>query len=107
MPASWNTKWGARRVRHDPPTLVEALAAAQGFTDDLDGQAEVAAGLMGVPVAEAKLALSRLASDRRATATIVAAPREKSGVRTVIVERKVSRRLQPSTIRTGAGAPKR
>ncbi len=61
MSASWNTKWGARRVRNDPPTLAEALVAAQGFTDDRDGQAEIAAGLMGVSVAEAR---GRLAQGR-------------------------------------------
>lgn len=107
MSASWNTKWGARRVRNDPPTLSEALVAAQGFTDDRDGQAEFAAGLMGVPVAEAKAELRRLASDRRSIATVVTPARDKGGLRTVIIERKTSRRLTPSMSRPGGGAPLR
>lgn len=107
MPAIWNTKWGVRRVRHDPPTLAEALVAAQGFTDDQDGQIEIAAGFMGVPVAEAKSELRRMASNRRTSATIVATTRDKNAARTVIIERKVSRRMQPATSRPGSIAPKR
>src|SRR5215467_4656952 len=30
----WKTKFGPRRVRHDPPTLEEAIIAATGLTDD-------------------------------------------------------------------------
>lgn len=37
MTAAWNTKYGPRRVRHDPPDLSEAIAAAQGLTDDIEG----------------------------------------------------------------------
>lgn len=95
MPAVWNTKWGARRVRHDPPTLAEALAAAQGLTDDRDAQVAIAADLMGVPLGDAMAEMRRLAPDRRATATVIAPSRDKSGMRTVVIERKVSRRLQP------------
>ncbi len=108
MAASWNTKWGARRVRHDPPTLAEALAAAQGFTDDRDGQAEIAAELMGVPIADAKAELRRLAPDRRVLAAVIAPTRDKGGgVRTVIIERKPSRRVVPPANRSGAGADPR
>ena len=103
MSASWNTKWGVRRVRNDPPTLAEALVAAQGFTDDRDGQAEIAAGLMGVPVAEAKAALRKAVPDRPATANVVTSARDKGAVRTVIVERKANRRLQiPASRPSGA-----
>ncbi len=28
MSGDWNTKYGTRRVRHDPPTLEEAIFAA-------------------------------------------------------------------------------
>lgn len=97
MSGSWNTKWGARRVRHDPPTLGEALTAAQGFTDDREGQAAIAAELMGVSVDEAKAELKRLTPDRRTTATVVSSTREKGGLRTVIIERKTSRRLSSTT----------
>lgn len=36
------------RVRRDPPTLEEAVFAAQGLSDDAEQQVEIAAGLMGV-----------------------------------------------------------
>jgi len=91
MSATWNTKYGTRRVRHDPPTLAEAIAAAQGLTDDLPGQIEIAAGLMGVSAAEVKAEMQRLAPDRRATRLVSAPSRE--GARTVVVERKASRRV--------------
>ena len=34
MDSTWHTKWGARRVRKDPPTIEEALIAAESMTDD-------------------------------------------------------------------------
>ena len=92
MSATWNTKWGRRRVRQNPPTLAEALAAAGGLTDDSDQQVELAAMLMGVDVAEARAEAKKLVSDRRATLTVVAQTRDK-GPRTVVVERRTSRRL--------------
>ena len=50
MSEDWNTKYGTRRVRRDPPTLEEAIFAAVGITDDQDAQAEIAASLMGLPI---------------------------------------------------------
>src|SRR5215475_4462592 len=49
MSEDWNTKYGPRRVRRDPPTLDEAIFAAVGITDDQEQQAEIAAALMGLP----------------------------------------------------------
>ncbi len=88
---TWATKYGPRRVRHDPPTLAEAIAAAQGLTDDAQAQVRIAAELMGAPVAEVKAEMQRLTPDRRAT-RLVSAP-ARTGTRTVVVERKVSRRV--------------
>ena len=48
MSEDWNTKYGPRRVRRDPPTLEEAIFAAAGITEDLDAQAEIAAALMSI-----------------------------------------------------------
>jgi hypothetical protein len=95
MSATWNTKYGSRRVRYDPPTLAEALAAAQGFTDDLSGQLQIAAELMGVSVAEAKAEMQKLSPDRRTTRLVSAPARD--GMRTVVVERKASRRVLAKT----------
>jgi hypothetical protein len=50
MSQDWNTKYGPRRVRRDPPTLEEAIFAATGITDDQGEQAEIAASLMGMPI---------------------------------------------------------
>jgi pyruvate/2-oxoglutarate/acetoin dehydrogenase E1 component len=52
MSEDWNTKYGTRRVRRDPPTLEEAIFAAVGITDDQQQQAEIAAALMGLPYEE-------------------------------------------------------
>ncbi len=102
MSATWQTKYGPRRVRRDPPTLGEALVAAQGLTDDREQQVVLAADLMGVPVAEARAELKKMAPDRRATLTVVAPSRDK-GPRTVVVERKTSRRfVTPPQRATGA-----
>lgn len=38
------------RPRHEPPTLEEALFAAEGFIDERDQQIEFAAELMSLPV---------------------------------------------------------
>jgi len=52
MSEDWNTKYGTRRVRRDPPTLEEAIFAAVGITDDQEAQAEIASALMGLPYEE-------------------------------------------------------
>ncbi|MGD0634072.1 MAG: hypothetical protein ABSA13_07320 [Beijerinckiaceae bacterium] len=97
MSTTWNTKYGTRRVRHDPPTLSEAIAAAQDLTDDPAAQIEIAAGLMDVPLDEVKLEMQKLAPPERRvtrTVTITAPARDKDHApRTVIVERKASRRV--------------
>lgn len=50
MSEIWQTKFGLRRVRQDPPTLEEAIAAAQGLSDELEEQIEIAAGFMSMPI---------------------------------------------------------
>ena len=53
----WETKDGLRRVRRDPPTLDDAVLAAQGLTEDLEGQIEIVVALMSVPADEARRAV--------------------------------------------------
>jgi hypothetical protein len=93
MSEDWQTKYGTRRVRRDPPTLEEAIFAAAGITEDHEAQAEIAAALMGMdyePVlAEVKKA-GRLAA-RTGTATRVIAG-EQGAQRAVVVERRVIRK---------------
>ena len=91
MSEIWNTKYGKRRVRHDPPDLAEAIAAAQGLTDDADQQAELAAELMSMPVTDVKAEMKKLSS-RRKPITLTSTDR-KGLSRAVVVERRPSRVL--------------
>lgn len=92
MSTTWNTKYGTRRVRHDPPTLKEAIVAAQGLTDELPEQIEIAAALMGVPAETVRAEILKEAPSRGAARIVAPAGRE-AGSRTVIVERKIARRI--------------
>lgn len=92
MSAVWHTKFGSRRVRYDPPTLDEAIAAAQGLTDQPQQQAEIAAALMDVPVETVRAEISKKAHPR-GSAKIVTSNGREGTTRTVIVERKASRRI--------------
>ena len=83
------------RVRYDPPTLEEAVLAAQGFMDDAEHQAEFAAELMGAPIEEARELIAKMAvraaATRRAPAPEVAFTSNRAGAhRAVVVERKPS-----------------
>jgi len=42
------------RVRREPPTVEEAVSAAQALTNDIEQQVEVAAGLIGLPEDEVR-----------------------------------------------------
>ena len=106
MSTVWNTKYGTRRVRFDPPTLKEAIAAARGLTDDLQQQAEIAAALMELPVEEVRAELMKLAPPRNSTQIVTSNGRE-GAARTVIVERKPSRRPVAGTGGVRAALAKR
>lgn len=96
MSGVWYTKYGSRRVRHDPPTLDEAIAAAQGLTDQVQQQAEIAAALMDVPIELARAELLKRMPARRSEKIVTANGRE-GGKRTIVVERKPTRRVPPGT----------
>jgi hypothetical protein len=91
MSAVWNTKFGRRKVRQEPPTLEEALFAARGFTDNLQEQVEFAAGLMDLPAEQVKAELLKSGAQRKDVAT-VGFTAQKGSQRTVVVERKMVRR---------------
>jgi hypothetical protein len=85
----WETKDGLRRVRRDPPTVDDAVLAAQGLTEDLEGQIEIVAALMSVTAEEARRAVLRT---RRSDSLLTIAGR--GGIaRAVVVERKSPRRV--------------
>lgn len=86
MSKVWNTEFGPRRVREEPPSIEEALFAASGLSDDPQERAEIAAALMGVSVEEAKAAM------RRARASTVTLTRRSGAPRAVVVERRPTRR---------------
>ena len=93
MSADWNTKYGPRRVRHDPPTLEEAIFAAVGITDDQEQQAEIAAALIGMPLDVVQAEVKKQArTNSRITATRVIAG-EQGAQRSIVVERRVVRRF--------------
>jgi hypothetical protein len=91
MSVVWNTKYGRRRIKHEPPTLEEALEAARGLTENRQEQVEIAASLMDLPVEEVKAKARTLAPPRLSVGVRVA-PR--TG-RQVLVERKAARRIMP------------
>ena len=92
MSEGWNTKYGPRRVRRDPPTLDEAIFAAIGITDDQAAQAEIAASLMGVPVESVQADVKKAGrlSARSQTRVITG---EQGAQRSVVVERRVVRKF--------------
>ena len=87
---------GPPRVRNEPPTISEAFAAASDLTQDPDLVVEIAAGLMGISVEEARQhsgIFSRPNGSAGAARGGVARP---SG-RAVVVERR--RRVGLSSVR--------
>ena len=89
---AWNTKYGPRRIRHEAPTLEEAIAAAQGLSDELNDQAEIAASLIGLPHDQVRTALLKVALPRKGVTKSVAFAGPASAPRTIVVERKPARR---------------
>jgi hypothetical protein len=83
MSTVWNTKWGPRRVRKEPPTLEEALIAADAITSDPQQKAEIAASLIGAPVEDVKAYAAKQAAHTRGRSTLVA-----GRTRAVVVEYK-------------------
>jgi hypothetical protein len=92
MSQDWNTKYGPRRVRRDPPTLEEAIFAAAGITEDLNEQAEIAASLMGMPLDAVAAEVRKTSRVQARSATRVIAG-EQGAQRSVVVERRVVRRF--------------
>ena len=92
MSEDWNTKYGTRRVRRNPPTLEEAIFAAVGITEDPQQQAEIAASLMGLPYDEVLAEVKRTGRAMARSATRVIAG-EQGAQRSIVVERKIVRRF--------------
>ena len=85
---------GPVRVRRDPPTLDEAVLAAQCLADEVEHQVEIAAGLMGVAPDEVRPLVLRAKAARPALALrpFAAAARSlEGGARVVVLKRRVAR----------------
>jgi hypothetical protein len=76
----------AFRVRHEPPTIDEAIAAARGMTADRDQQVEIAAGLIGMAADQVRLSMAVYPLVRDAQRPLGPITRSAGG--TFIVERK-------------------
>jgi hypothetical protein len=90
------SKPGAARasIRFEPPTLDEAIFAAQGLADDVRGQTEIAAMLMGLPEDQVRTAV--LNADQPAARTpsrLSTSPRSTAGRPVVVVERRAPRMI--------------
>jgi hypothetical protein len=83
--------WSQRKTRHDPPVLEEAIAAAQGLTDQVASQIEIAAQLMGLPEDEVR---AQIQTAQAQTRLKVSAPVRDRRTQVVVVERR-SRRALP------------
>jgi hypothetical protein len=97
---AWNTKYGPRRVRHDAPTLEEAIGAARDLSDVLSEQAEIAASLIGLPRDQILTELLKVAPRRKEVVKSVVFAGPVSAPRTVVVERKPARRVVSAADRT-------
>jgi hypothetical protein len=93
MTTEWDTKDGRRRVRRDPPTIDDAVLAAQCMAeDDVDAQVEIVVSLMAVSAEEARTAVLKNGQRKdKETARFTIAGRS-GAPRTVVVERRITRR---------------
>jgi hypothetical protein len=78
------------RIKKCPPTIQEAIIAAQGLADDIDGQVEIAAGFMGVSAEEVRPVVVQAFQEDQAVEKRVISDR-RGAERAVIVERTRSR----------------
>jgi hypothetical protein len=80
------------RTRCEPPTLDEAIFAAQGLAPDIEGQTEIAAMLMGMPQAEVRPSVLKAAATAARALNLGPVPvRPSSGMPIVVVKRRSSR----------------
>ncbi|MBM1174748.1 hypothetical protein [Microvirga arabica] len=81
-------------LRIEPPTLEEAIYAAQGLTDNIDDQVEIAARLMGLSEVDVRAAILKVAITKpRISIRPPAQARFAAGRQPVVVERRASRIL--------------
>ena len=104
-PAHANSRQAVRapspvRVKYLPPTIEEAVAAAQGLAeDDIDGQIEIAAGLMGVSeddVRDAVMAAAKIQQQTARGERVVV--RDRAGSERAVVVQRAGRRQPMASV---------
>jgi hypothetical protein len=95
MPTVRSKRGGTRSsIRFEPPTLDEAIFAAQGLTDDVRERTKVAAMLMGLPEDEVRAAVRKAVRPAaRAPGRLPISPRSASEPQAVVVERRAPRTI--------------
>ena len=103
MSETWDTKDGRRRVRRDPPTVEEAVLAAQGLSDELNEQADIVAALMQISAEEARAAVLRMGKRKDIDHITIVGRTGRAGQaalpRAVVVERRTTRRPLQSGVK--------
>lgn len=79
--------FGRRVTRVEPPSLEEAITAAQGLTDDVESQIEIASQLMGMPEDEVRPVVLKAAAQTRRPEQLSVVERSDGG-KVIVVERK-------------------
>jgi hypothetical protein len=89
----------SRRVtRVEPPVLEEAIVAAQGLTDDIESQIEIASQLMGMPEDEVRPVVLKASVPTRRPVQLserISMHERSEGPKVVVVERKRPRLVMP------------
>lgn len=91
------------RIKKCPPTIEEAIIAAQGLADDIEGQVEIAAGFMGVAQDDVRPLVMQAFQEAQMTEKRVIADR-RGAERSVIVERTRVRRPVGSPVNSMGSA---
>lgn len=86
-PRSKKPDFSKRRTSVNPPTVEEAVFAAQGLTADLGAVVEIAAELSGQPKTEVEAVAKAVLHASRGRSTVI------SGSRRVVVVERPNRRL--------------
>jgi hypothetical protein len=84
-------RYGQRVTRVEPPSLEEAIAAAQGLTDDIECQIEIASQLMGMPEDEVRPVALKFSAQSRQPERAPIADRildRGEGAKVIVVERR-------------------
>lgn len=84
-------RYGQRVTRMEPPTLEEAIAAAQGLTEDIECQIEIASQLMGMPEDEVRPEVLKVSMRTRQPQRTPAMDRvldRGEGAKVIVVERR-------------------